>query len=62
MTPIGLFIATYLRTVLPFGRGGALAPDFTSLPWPVYLIAIFSWSVALNLNDAYDPERSPEMV
>ncbi|TFH37003.1 MAG: sugar transferase [Anaerolineales bacterium] len=57
LNPIGLFIATYLRTTLPFGRSGNLPPDLTTLPWPVYLIAIFSWSIALVLNDAYDPER-----
>ncbi|MDF1501259.1 MAG: sugar transferase [Anaerolineales bacterium] len=57
ITPIGLYIATYLRSVLPFGRSGALPTEVTTLPWPVYLVAILSWSVALVLNDVYNPER-----
>jgi exopolysaccharide biosynthesis polyprenyl glycosylphosphotransferase len=57
LTPLGLAIASYLRAHLPFGRSGSLPVETTSLPWPVYLVAILSWSIALVLNDAYDPER-----
>jgi exopolysaccharide biosynthesis polyprenyl glycosylphosphotransferase len=57
ITPIGLFLATYMRSALPFGRTGALPFEFVRLPWPVYLIAILSWSLSLLLNDAYNPER-----
>jgi exopolysaccharide biosynthesis polyprenyl glycosylphosphotransferase len=57
VTPVGLALASYLRANLPFGRSGSLPAEATSLPWPVYLVAILSWSIALVLNDAYDPER-----
>jgi exopolysaccharide biosynthesis polyprenyl glycosylphosphotransferase len=57
ITLVGLYIATYLRTALPFGRSGALPIEAAAVPWPVYLVAVFSWSIALILNDAYSPER-----
>jgi len=57
ITSVGLYIATCLRSALPFGRTGALPSETVSLPWPVYLVAVLSWSIALVLNDAYDPER-----
>jgi len=57
LTPLGLAISSLLRTALPFGRTGSLPAENTSLPWPVYLVAMFCWSAALVLNDAYAPER-----
>ncbi len=57
LTPLGLALASYLRAMLPFGRTGALPVESTSLPWPVYVSAVLSWSIALIINGAYDPER-----
>jgi exopolysaccharide biosynthesis polyprenyl glycosylphosphotransferase len=57
LTPLGLMISIYLRSTLPYGRSGSLPIENASLPWPVYVVALFSWSISLLLNDAYDPER-----
>ncbi len=57
LNPIGLSIAAYLRSTLPFGRSGSLPSELVSLPWSVYLFAALSWSIALVLNDAYDQQR-----
>jgi exopolysaccharide biosynthesis polyprenyl glycosylphosphotransferase len=54
-TPVGLFLASRLRILLPFGQ--ELPPEAASLPWVVYLISILCWSTALSLNGAYDPQR-----
>jgi exopolysaccharide biosynthesis polyprenyl glycosylphosphotransferase len=54
-TPIGLYLASLLRILLPYGLD---FPDEDAfLPWQVYVIAIVCWSTALVLNGAYDPQR-----
>ena len=55
VTPIGLFIASRLRLLLPYGQ--ELSAESINLPWPVYLLAILCWSTALYLNGTYDPQR-----
>ena len=55
--PIGLYLSSTLRSTLPFGRGGALPEDFTTIRWPIYLMAALTWSLALSLSGAYDPRR-----
>jgi len=55
VTPIGLFIASRLRILLPYGQ--ELPAESINLPWPVYLLAILCWSTALYLNGTYDPQR-----
>jgi hypothetical protein len=55
LSPIGLYIASHLRNLLPYGK--AMPPEAAFLPWPVYLMAMACWSVALILNGAYDPQR-----
>jgi exopolysaccharide biosynthesis polyprenyl glycosylphosphotransferase len=57
LIPLGLLIASQLRSVLPFGRGGALSPEAVETPWPVYALAIVCWMSALALNGVYSPER-----
>lgn len=57
ITPVSMAIAEVLRRTIPLGRGGALSEAFTDLPWPVYVLAILSWGVALVSARAYDPER-----
>jgi exopolysaccharide biosynthesis polyprenyl glycosylphosphotransferase len=54
-TPVGLFIASQLRILLPYGQ--ELPDQATILPWQVYIIAIICWGIALVLNGAYDPQR-----
>ena len=55
ITPIGLWIASHLRILLPYGLP---IPDEAVIPpWPVYLMAMVAWSIALILNGAYDPQR-----
>ncbi len=54
-TPVGLYIASQLRILLPYGED--LPDEAASLPWQVYLIAAICWSIALALNGTYDPQR-----
>ncbi len=54
-TPVGLYIASQLRILLPYGED--LPDEAASLPWQVYLIAPICWSIALALNGTYDPQR-----
>jgi len=56
-TPLGLYLAGYLRSTLPFGQGGPLPEEIVALPWPVYPMAALCWSLALVLSGVYDPER-----
>jgi exopolysaccharide biosynthesis polyprenyl glycosylphosphotransferase len=56
-TPIGLLAASWLRSVVPIGRGGALPEEAVSLPWYVFGLAVVCWSGALVMSGAYDPQR-----
>jgi len=55
LTPVGLWIASQLRILLPYGQ--YIPPEAAVLPLPVYLLAIVCWSTALMLNGVYDPQR-----
>jgi exopolysaccharide biosynthesis polyprenyl glycosylphosphotransferase len=56
IVPTGLGIAAWLRSVVPFGRGGALDEAAVSLPWLMYLLAAVCWVVCLSLSEAYSPQ------
>ena len=56
IVPTGLGIASWLRSVLPFGRGGALDEAAVSLPWLMYLLGAFCWVVCLFVREAYSPQ------
>jgi len=55
ITPIGLWIASHIRILLPYGL--PIPDEAVMPPWPVYLMAMVAWSIALTLNGAYDPQR-----
>ncbi|OGO15137.1 MAG: hypothetical protein A2Z14_18130 [Chloroflexi bacterium RBG_16_48_8] len=55
LTPVGLWIASQLRILLPYGK--PIPEEAVMPPWPVYLLAMACWSTALVLNGAYDPQR-----
>ncbi|MGH2627595.1 MAG: nucleoside-diphosphate sugar epimerase/dehydratase, partial [Anaerolineales bacterium] len=57
LTPLALLAATFLRSLLPVGQGGALEPSSVRLPWFVFGLAIVSWSTALVMSGVYEPER-----
>jgi exopolysaccharide biosynthesis polyprenyl glycosylphosphotransferase len=57
LTPVGLLVATRLRSWLPLGRGGALPEEAVVLPWYVFLLAVVCWSGGLLMASAYDPQR-----
>jgi exopolysaccharide biosynthesis polyprenyl glycosylphosphotransferase len=54
-TPLGLYLASHLRNLLPYGN--PMPPEAAFLPWQVYPIAMACWSTALVLNGVYDPQR-----
>jgi len=56
-TIISLLAASWLRSTLPLGQGGALPTYATRLPWPVYLFAFAGWGLGLVASRAYDPQR-----
>jgi exopolysaccharide biosynthesis polyprenyl glycosylphosphotransferase len=58
LTPVGLLLATWLRSWLPLGRGGALPEVAVVLPWYVFLLAVVCWSGGLLMASAYDPQRA----
>jgi exopolysaccharide biosynthesis polyprenyl glycosylphosphotransferase len=57
ITPLSLFLAGRLRSLLPFGKGGALSLQAVQIPMVVYLIAIVCWIGSLHLAGAYNPKR-----
>jgi len=56
-TVASLIAASWLRSTLPLGQGGALPTYATRLPWPVYLFALAGWGLGLLASRAYDPQR-----
>ncbi len=56
-TAASLIAASWLRSTLPLGQGGALPTYATRLPWPVYLFALLGWGIGLVFSGAYDPQR-----
>jgi exopolysaccharide biosynthesis polyprenyl glycosylphosphotransferase len=62
-TPIGLLVASRLRVLLPYGL--PLGPEGSSLPSPVYLLAMLCWSGSLAIGGAYrleHPAKFPAMI
>ena len=57
LTALVLQAASFLRSLLPIGEGGALEPVSVQLPWFVFGLAVASWSTALVMADVYEPER-----
>jgi exopolysaccharide biosynthesis polyprenyl glycosylphosphotransferase len=57
ITPLSLFLASRLRALLPFGKGGALNIQAVQIPMVVYLISLVCWSGSLHLAGAYNPKR-----
>lgn len=57
LTPFSLFVASWLRSAVPLGRGGALPEEAVTLPWVIYPLAILCWASALVMSGAYDPQR-----
>ncbi len=51
LTPLGLFLASVLRTKLPFGK--ILGPGGEILPLPVYFLAVLCWSGSLVISGSY---------
>ena len=58
LVPGGLWIASELRTALPFGKGGALPEAVVVVPWFIYLIAIVCWGLGLVASGVYNPQQS----
>jgi exopolysaccharide biosynthesis polyprenyl glycosylphosphotransferase len=58
LVPVALAGATYLRSTLPFGQGGALLKGDVAVPWQVYLLATVCWAVGLLSSGAYVPQLS----
>ncbi len=57
ITPLSLFLASRLRSLLPFGKGGALNIQSVQIPLVVYLVAMICWCGSLHLAGAYNPKR-----
>ncbi|MEJ2013706.1 MAG: sugar transferase [Anaerolineales bacterium] len=55
--PTGIFLASKLRLLLPFGL--PLPESSAVLPLTVYLLGMACWSGSLLANGVYDPERTP---
>jgi exopolysaccharide biosynthesis polyprenyl glycosylphosphotransferase len=51
LTLSALYLASWARYLIPWGP--QLTWRFAALPWPVYLIAVLVWPVALSLTSAY---------
>lgn len=53
---LGLAAATFLRSTLPIGTGGALPGENVSIPWIVYLLGTVCWAVGMTSSGAYNPQ------
>ncbi len=58
LVPVGLALATLLRSTLPIGVGGALPGENAAAPWLIYVMAIICWGVGMTFSGVYDPQRS----
>ena len=57
---IALFGARWLRLALPWGK--ALDAAGAATPWPMFVLAILVWTIALVSFRAYDPPRLAHLV
>lgn len=55
LTPLSLLTATWLRTLLPFGKPLTVGDEI--LPLPVYFLAVVCWSVSLVMSGVYNFDR-----
>src|SRR5690606_22598322 len=55
LTVSALLLARGLRLALPYGK--ALNPGGVAMPWPVFALALVSWSFTLTSFRVYDPQR-----
>ena len=55
MVIAGLWLATELRMVLPFGQ--PISRDAVTPPWQIYAAAATIWAVTMAVNDVYSPQR-----
>lgn len=55
LTMCALFVARWLRTVLPYGK--PLDPAGAALHWPMFALALIIWSLTLATFKVYDPQR-----
>jgi exopolysaccharide biosynthesis polyprenyl glycosylphosphotransferase len=53
---LALFIASWLRPQLEFGK--PLPPDKVWLGWPVYVLALIIWGVGFLLTDVYNLQKN----
>ena len=55
LIPSALFLASWLRWVLPFGQDIPLSA--VNLPLVVYLMITACWSISLVLSGSYEPQQ-----
>lgn len=60
LNPLGLFLASRLRAVLPFGK--VMAPGTEALPLPMYILSIICWLGALLISREYEIERPSHFI
>jgi len=60
LTALALFVARWLRIVLPYGQ--TISPDGIMLRWPMFALAIVIWSITLVSFKVYDPHRFADIL
>lgn len=55
-----LFVARWLRVLLPYGK--PLDPEGAALHWPMLVLATVIWSLTLVTFKVYDPQRFAHVV
>jgi len=55
LTPLGLYLASRLRALLPYGQ--PLTPETAVPPLALYPLAVACWSASLVIAGAYDPQK-----
>ena len=60
LTVGALFGARWLRLTLPYGR--ILDVEGAALPWPIFVLLVATWTVALVSFKVYDPQRFAHIV
>jgi exopolysaccharide biosynthesis polyprenyl glycosylphosphotransferase len=60
LVALALFIASWLRLQLTFGK--PIPPDYVWLAWPVYLIALLIWATGFLLIDVYNLQKNLRFI